>query len=104
MLSALYSAIKRSEPLPRLHIQAAVTEQLKCADPTESWRVLVATSARHMKNLHRTIQQNLLTGSTPVAAFVAANLPATERDYWTPSFKVWERQVATPLINRAFRP
>lgn len=104
MLSALYSAIKRSAPLPRLHIRAAVAEQLKCADPTESWRVLLAASTRHMENLHRTIQQNLFTGSTPVAAFVATNLPSTEWDYWTPSFKAWERQVAKPLINRVCRP
>lgn len=104
MLSALYSAIKRSEPLPRLHIRQAILEQLKCAEPTESWRVLLTTSARHMKNLHHTIQQNLFTGATPVAAFVAANLPPAEQQYWTPSFRIWERQVAKPLINRVLCP
>lgn len=100
LLSAIYTAFKRGEALPRLNPRATIEQQMLVAEPTDSWRVLARTTAEHMERLRHTVAQNLFTKSSPTAAFLAANLPATERLYWSPRYQLWQQNIAQPLEEK----
>jgi hypothetical protein len=94
MTAALYCAIRRNQPLPRLRPHLAFRHAVTDCQGEPMGNAMLRTSLEFMDKLRERVAFKLRHPETPVEQVVARELPAPERDYWQPQgYRGWVRKL-----------
>lgn len=92
---ALYCALRRKEPLPRLRPHIAFQRAMTEHGGEEMGNAIVRQAMENMQKLRQRIAFKLQHPETPVERAVAQELPAEERAYWQGgSYRQWATRLA----------
>lgn len=80
--TAMYTALKCGNPPPDLS---------SLFNKNTSNRTHLKQTGNALMKVRRTVGQMLFAPTTPVAIFLAKNLPAEKQAYWQPSFIYWAK-------------
>lgn len=103
MVTALYAAAKRREPLPRMRTLQALQQQMHVTETTDPKQL--GQELYHVTKCMEAVRAQtglaLLDAETPTAAWLHNTLSPPDKAYWARSFSVWNRLVAQPMVAAA---